>query len=75
MSQINLSISQLHNAYSSGELSPATLISHLTEQAKQQEAVWLHVLSAQELAPYLKALESKSLKTHPLYGVPFAIKR
>ncbi|MEI8663781.1 amidase family protein [Pseudoalteromonas sp. B28] len=74
MSQINLSISQLHNAYSSGELSPATLISHLTEQAKQQEAVWLHVLSAQELAPYLKALESKSLKTHPLYGVPFAIK-
>lgn len=74
MSQINLSISQLHKAYSNGELSPATLIKQLTEQANQQEAVWLHVLSAQELAPYLKALESKSLETHPLYGVPFAIK-
>ncbi|XQF92457.1 amidase family protein [Pseudoalteromonas espejiana] len=74
MSQINLSISQLHKAYSNGELSPATLIKELTEQANQQEAVWLHVLSAQEPAPYLKALESKSLETHPLYGVPFAIK-
>jgi allophanate hydrolase len=70
----NLSISSLHQAYATGEITPSSLISQLSKQAKQLTAVWIHLLSEQELQPYLVNLKDKSPATHPLFGVPFAIK-
>lgn len=74
MNRINLSICELHKAYATGETSPAQLFASLLEQAKDLTAVWIHLLSAEEIAPYLANLETMSPATHPLYGVPFAIK-
>lgn len=74
MNKINLSISELHNAYTAGETSPKQLFTSLLEQAKSLTAVWIHLLTPDELAPYLDNLSSMSPETHPLYGVPFAIK-
>lgn len=74
MNKTNLTISELNKAYSAGALSPQQLILQLTAQAKTQQAVWIHILSDDELKPYLDALKTKSPQTHPLYGVPFAIK-
>ena len=74
MTNINLTISSLHNAYQRGETTPQAVIKTLLEQAKSLTAVWIHLLSDEEIAPYLDNLKDKSPETHPLYGVPFAIK-
>ncbi|MCU4675207.1 allophanate hydrolase [Catenovulum sp. 2E275] len=74
MNQTNLTISELQAAYSSGTLMPQTLIPELLGYAKQQEAVWIYLLNDAEIKPYLDGLKDKSPQTHPLYGVPFAIK-
>ncbi|KMT66728.1 allophanate hydrolase [Catenovulum maritimum] len=74
MNKINLTISELNKAYTSGTLSPAVLIPELISQAKKQQAVWIHLLNEDELQPYLAGLKTKSPQTHALYGVPFAIK-
>ncbi|WP_017443969.1 allophanate hydrolase [Gayadomonas joobiniege] len=71
---IQLDINSLHAAYKSGESTPAELITDLLTKAKQQQNVWIYLLNDDELKPYLDALVDKSPETHPLYGVPFAIK-
>ncbi len=74
MKSINLNIAVLQQAYIAGELTPEQLIGQLLPKAKALSAVWIHVLSESEIAPYLTNLVGKSPSTHPLYGVPFAIK-
>ncbi len=76
---MNLSIDYLRSAYKSGALSPRSLIDQLQQEwAKHQDnPIWIYRLSAEELAPYLEALEkrdTKDIETLPLYGIPFAIK-
>jgi allophanate hydrolase len=71
---INLSISTLQQAYASGETNPEQLIQSLLVKAKSLTAVWIHLLTEAEIAPYLENLKTMSPETHPLYGVPFAIK-
>lgn len=71
---INLSISTLQQAYASGETSPEQLIQSLLVKAKSLTAVWIHLLTEAEIAPYIEKLKTMSPETHPLYGVPFAIK-
>ncbi|TYK66629.1 allophanate hydrolase [Colwellia echini] len=71
---INLSINTLQKAYASGETSPEQLIKSLLVEAKSLTAVWIHLLTETEIAPYLANLKNMSPETHPLYGVPFAIK-
>lgn len=73
-STINLTIASLTNAYQSGEITPATLFADLRAQAQTLEAVWIHLLSEEELQPYLTALADKPKAQCPLWGVPFAIK-
>ncbi len=64
MNQTNLTISKLQAAYSSGTLTPQTLIPELLDHAKQQEAVWIYLLNDAEIKPYLDGLKDKS--TPPL---------
>ncbi|WP_111977603.1 allophanate hydrolase [Algibacillus agarilyticus] len=74
INQQNLSISSLQQAYKSGETTPDILIKQLRLQASKLESVWIHLLSDVELNRYIHLLKDKSPETHPLYGVPFAIK-
>lgn len=73
----NLQLDVLRERYLSGKFSPRNLILALREQAQALNPefnMFIHLLSAEELEPYLAALESGQIEQLPLYGVPFAIK-
>ncbi|BBP76703.1 allophanate hydrolase [Pseudomonas sp. Ost2] len=73
----DLQLDVLRARYASGECSPRRLILALREQAEALNPefnLFIHLLSVEELEPYLATLESASLDNLPLYGVPFAIK-
>lgn len=73
----DLRLDSVRAAYQSGTLSPRQLILTLQEKAAELNPgyhLFIHLLSPDELEPYLVALESRELKDLPLYGVPFAIK-
>ena len=75
--EFDLRLSALKTAYSEGRLTPRQLIPALREQAaalNPQFKLFIHLLSLEELEPYLAALDGQSPETLPLYGVPFAIK-
>lgn len=73
---INTTITALKKAYQTGELTPAQVVGDLIQRNKDYEDrnIWIYQLTEDELAPYLKALSSKSPESHPLWGIPFAIK-
>jgi len=73
---INMTFTGLQQAYATGELTPASLLDSLQqrEQSCAEHNVWLYRLSEAELAPYLAALAVKDPASHPLWGIPFAIK-
>ncbi|WP_248795445.1 allophanate hydrolase [Pseudomonas sp. MWU13-2105] len=73
----DLRLDVLRARYASGECSPRRLLLALREQAEALNPefnLFIHLLSVEELEPYLAALESRAPDTLPLYGVPFAIK-
>ncbi|MCK6188279.1 allophanate hydrolase [Pseudomonas sp. EYE_354] len=73
----DLRLEVLRARYLSGQLSPRSLILALREQAQALNPdfnMFIHLLSVQELEPYLAALEASRIEDLPLYGVPFAIK-
>ncbi|MCQ4295242.1 allophanate hydrolase [Pseudomonas stutzeri] len=73
----DLRLDTLRTAYSSAQLSPRTLIAAVHKQATALQAefnLFIHLLTKDELEPYLAALDSKSPAELPLYGIPFAIK-
>ncbi|WP_122754731.1 allophanate hydrolase [Pseudomonas viridiflava] len=73
----DLRLDSVRAAYQSGTLSPRQLILALQEKAAELNPgyhLFIHLLSPDELEPYLAALENRELKDLPLYGVPFAIK-
>lgn len=69
-------IQELLSAYREGSLAPASFIRSLRERilSSDNAGIWIHLLSEDELQPYLKRLENQSPSSLPLYGVPFAIK-
>ncbi|WP_158971938.1 allophanate hydrolase [Paraglaciecola sp. L3A3] len=71
---LNLTIRALQQSYKNGDFNPSTLITELLAEAKNYPESWIHILSAAEVAPYVKALENKTPEECPLWGVPFAIK-
>ncbi|HEY9108409.1 MAG TPA: allophanate hydrolase [Roseateles sp.] len=74
---INLNITALTEAYQSGVLSPRAVVAEAVAKARalnHEFHLFIHVLSDEELSPYLDALEGRSPADLPLYGVPFAIK-
>ncbi len=71
-----MTIAHLYKAYNSGTLSPSQLMHDIRSRAAQysDRNIWIHLLSADEQQPYLDALADKDKATHPLWGIPFAIK-
>lgn len=73
----DLQLDVLRQRYLSGDCCVRTLLHELREQAQALNPdfnMFIHLLSAQELEPYLAALEASKVEDLPLYGVPFAIK-
>ncbi|MBB2494777.1 allophanate hydrolase [Aquipseudomonas ullengensis] len=73
----DLRLGALKTAYADGSLTPRQLILALHEQAatlNPEFHLFIHLLSLEELEPYLAALDGKSTAELPLFGVPFAIK-
>ncbi|MGJ7513850.1 allophanate hydrolase [Pseudomonas baetica] len=74
---MNLQLDALRTAYRTGQTTPRQLLSTLQEKAAALNPdyhLFIHLLSAVELEPYLAALELRDIESLPLYGVPFAIK-
>ncbi|MGR3887351.1 allophanate hydrolase [Pseudomonas sp. 1152_12] len=74
---MNLQLDNLRNAYLSGDTTPRELLLQLREKAAQLNPdyhLFIHLLSATELEPYLAALDAREPSELPLFGVPFAIK-
>jgi len=74
---INLQLDALRSAYRNGSLTPRQLLPGLRDKAAALNPdyhLFIYLLSAEELEPYLAALDGRDLDSLPLYGVPFAIK-
>ncbi len=73
----DLRLDTLRNAYEAGTTTPRQLILQLHATAAELNGefnAFIHLLSVEELEPYLTALENKTPDKLPLYGIPFAIK-
>lgn len=73
---MNLNIESLKYKYINNEITVEDVILYIKikiEQSKDHN-IWIYTLSNEELEVYTKALENKSPKDLPLYGIPFAIK-
>ncbi|MFJ3370995.1 allophanate hydrolase [Pseudomonas sp. NPDC086251] len=74
---INLQLDALRNAYRHGNITPRQLLLSLRDKAAALNPdyhLFIHLLSVEELEPYLAALDGRDLDSLPLFGVPFAIK-
>ena len=74
---IDLRLGALNQAYRNGSVQPRQLILALREKAaalNPEFNLFIHLLSAEELEPFLAALDGKSPDELPLFGLPFAIK-
>lgn len=73
---MNLSISHLRDAYKNKTLTPQQLLENIRQACEQfvDHNIWIHLLSREELQPYLDNLLNKRIERFPLYGIPFAIK-
>ena len=75
--EFDLRLDALRAAYLDGRTTPRELIAALHAQAEAlnpEYRLFIHLLSAEELEPYLDALDGQDPAALPLYGVPFAIK-
>lgn len=73
----NLQLDALRSAYRDGQTTPRQLLLGLRDKAAALNPdyhLFIHLLSVEELEPYLAALDESDLDSLPLYGVPFAIK-
>lgn len=73
----DLRLDTLAAQYRNGTLTPRALIKTLRERAIALNPVFnlfIHILTQEELEPYLSALDARLPDELPLYGVPFAIK-
>ena len=73
---IDMGFDALKNAYASTELTPEQVMADIRQRANSYSDynIWLHLLTKAEQAPWLDALAQKDPTTHPLWGIPFAIK-
>ena len=72
----SLDIQALLQGYRAQDFTPQDIIDTVLARIDQaaDNPVWISRLSAEQLQPYLDALQGKSVDELPLYGVPFAIK-
>lgn len=76
MTVLDLDVAALSRAYAEKSCTPAEVISQIKERIAEtrQYNAWIHVLSDDEVQPYIKRLASIDSEALPLWGVPFAIK-
>lgn len=73
----DLRLASLRAAYAEGTTNPRQLILDLRDKAaalNDEFNTFIHLMSTEEIEPYLAALEGKTPGELPLYGIPFAIK-
>lgn len=73
---LSLDLPSLRAAYAAGTLTPSGLVLDVLTRIEQHAdpAVWIHLLSREDLLTHARRVESRGRETQPLYGVPFAIK-
>jgi len=71
-----MTIKNLKQLYKENKLTPRALMKQIKEriEAYSDNPIWIHVLTENELEPYLTRLEECEPDSLPLYGIPFAIK-
>lgn len=76
MTLLDTSIASLLQAYRDASLQPRDVLHALRKQALEQAGynAWIYVMSEAELDGFVDRLAGKSPATHPLYGIPFAVK-
>ncbi|SAL43745.1 amidase [Caballeronia cordobensis] len=77
MSSFDLRLPTLRRAYLDGTLTPRELIAGLREKAAALDPefhLFVHLLTEEEVAPFLNRLDEHDVASLPLYGIPFAIK-
>ncbi len=76
MTVLDLDLAALSSAYAEKSLKPADVISQIKQRIAEtgQYNAWIHVLSDDELQPYIERLASFDPAALPLWGIPFAIK-
>lgn len=74
-SSTDMTLSGVANRYAEG-LTPAALMAELRERAQQFEAhnIFIHLLTDEQLTPYLEHLQTLDKQSTPLWGVPFVLK-
>jgi allophanate hydrolase len=75
ISDLSFTIANLQRAYSKG-LHPNEVVSEVKRRIAlaASNPIWIHVLTDEELAPYLSYLAGFAPSELPLYGIPFAVK-
>jgi allophanate hydrolase len=76
ISALSLDLRSLRSAYLTGELNPTELIEEILRRidAYNDPALFIHLLTKEQLLALAKKLEATAPNSLPLYGVPFAIK-
>ncbi|MDR5795149.1 allophanate hydrolase [Caballeronia sp. LZ008] len=77
MSTFDLRLSTLRREYREGSLTPRKLIARLRDKAaalNPEFNLFIHLLTEEEIAPFVDRLEGHDPDSLPLYGIPFAIK-
>lgn len=71
----DLSLDAVRALYASG-VKPIELMTQLRSRAQEyaDRNIFIHLLSDDELAPYIDALTQLDSKTAPLWGIPFVVK-
>ena len=71
----SLDIQALLAGYRGGTFSPAEVMEEVLARIDAApEHVWIARLTREQVSAYVDALQGASPDTHPLYGIPFAIK-
>jgi allophanate hydrolase len=72
----SLLISDLRSGYLAGKFTPADVLARLLDRADRAEEryVWIKRLSRDQVMSHVQSLQSRSIETQPLYGIPFVIK-
>ena len=74
-SSMDMTLSGVASRYADG-LTPAALMAELHDKAQQCKAhnIFIHLLTDEQLAPYLERLQTMDRQATPLWGIPFVLK-
>lgn len=72
----DMTLQAIKQAYRTGELTPLDLFEDIRARSARytDSNIWIHLLGPKEQDFWLSQLTEKCLETHPLWGIPFAVK-